>query len=266
MKKKIIVPTDLTKAANQAVRQAVVIARKAGFSLTLFHVQETGSRPEAMEMLKEEALRISQVEGVPCDVIVKTGNVLEQILLMVSEKDYDLVVIGTHGAAGIRQQLFGADILKLVAKIPVPVMVIGEESPLVEEFNKIVLPVGSHDNFNQGVDAVLLLAGMFDIEVHLYSIQKPGFEWPARMLANIDETTRRLTEKGVKLVRKKEDQDDFSQGFARQTLRYAKFIGADLLWMMAVASEDYYYMSKTYKEAILFNEFHLAVLCAGGGE
>ncbi|MFZ4520550.1 MAG: universal stress protein [Bacteroidales bacterium] len=263
---KIIVPTDLTRAANQAVRQAVVIARKAGFSLTLFHVQEAGPGSETIEKLKEEASLISKVEGVPCDVIVKTGNVLEQIVVMVCEKEYDLVVIGTHGSAGIRQKLFGADILKLVAKIPVPVMVVSEESPLIEEFNRIVLPVGSHDNFNQGVDAVLLLAGIFDVEVHLYSIQKPGFEWPARMLANIDETTRRFTEKGVKLVRKKEDQDDFSQGFARQTIRYARLIGADVLWMMSVASEDYYYMSKTYKESILFNEDHLPVLCAGGGE
>jgi DhnA family fructose-bisphosphate aldolase class Ia len=67
------------------------------------------------------------------------------------------------------------------------------------------------------------------------------------------------------MIRIKEDQDDFSQGYAKQTLRYARSIGADTMWMMSVASQEYYYMAKVYQEAMLLNEYHLPVVCAGGG-
>ncbi len=143
-------------------------------------------------------------------------------------------------------------------------LVVQEDSPLVESFRKIVLPFGSHDTFRFAVDAVLLFAAIYDVEVHLYSIYKPGFEWPVQMLANIEETIKKFEERGVRMIRIKEEQDGFSQGYARQTLQYAQKNGADILAMMSVASEEYYYMSKSYKEAILLNEFHLPVLCAGG--
>jgi nucleotide-binding universal stress UspA family protein len=267
MKNKIFVPTDFTKAATHAIRQAVIIAKRAGSSVTLFHVLEDKSVPaeEVRLKLNQEADTIRETTGVACEVLMKEGNVLELITYMVCERDYDLMVIGTHGFSGIRQKIFGADILKLVAKVPIPVMVLQEDSRLVEDFKCIVLPVASHENFRQAVEAVLLFAAIYDVEVHLYSIHKPGFEWPMQLLNNIEETTRKFEELGVRMIRIKEDQDDFSQGYAKQTLRYARSIGADTMWMMSVASQEYYYMAKVYQEAMLLNEYHLPVVCAGGG-
>jgi nucleotide-binding universal stress UspA family protein len=265
MKNTIIVPTDFTRAANQAIRQAVAIAKKAGSSVTLFHVldDDASSAETTRERLTKEAQTIEQNTGVMCDAKFGEGNIFDIIPRLACEQDYDLMVIGTHGIQGIRQMIFGADILKLVAKVAIPVLVIQEDSPLVDTFQKIVLPVGSHDTFMLAVDAVILFASIYDIEVHLYSIYKPGFEWPMQMLTNIEEAKQRFEEKGVRYVRIKEEQDDFSQGYARQTLKYARSIGAETMWMMSVASEEYYYMAKAYKEAMLLNEFHLPVLCVG---
>ncbi|MCX6268894.1 MAG: universal stress protein [Bacteroidetes bacterium] len=268
MKNKILVPTDFTKAASQAVRQAIAIAKKAGSSVTIFHVIDgkSASADEISGRLNAEAENIRKNDEIACDVLVKQGNLLEIIPLTVCEKDYDLMVIGTHGLKGIREKMFGADILKLVAKIPIPVLVVQEDSSLVESFQKIVLPVGSHNTYWKAVDAVLLFAGIYDLEVHFYSIHKPGFEWSRQMLANIEETTRKFEENGVRMIRVKEEQAGFSQGYDRQTLKYARSIGADAVLMMAVASQEYDTLPKAYKEALLLNDFHCPVLCAGGGE
>jgi nucleotide-binding universal stress UspA family protein len=267
MNNKIIVPTDFTAAADQALRQAIVIAKKAGSSVTLFHVMDdrSASETETREKLNTMAKMIRQNSGIACEVMVKEGNIFEIIPHTVCEKDYDLMVIGTHGMKGIRQKLFGSDILKLVEKISIPVLVVQEDSPLVESFRKIILPVGSHDTFQLAVEAVLLFAGNYDVEVYLYSIHKPGFEWSKQLLANIEETTRKFAERNVRMTRIKEEQEGFSQGYAIQTLRYAHDIGADAICVMSVESEDYYYMAKAYKEAMLLNESCLPVLCAGGG-
>ena len=267
MKKKIIVPVDFTAASEQATRQAELIAGKSGSAITLFHVTDEGdlSSGGAGDRLKAEAEKLSR-NGIPCETIIAEGSVLDLIVRAVCEKDFDMMVIGTHGYRSLRQKIFGADILKLVSRIPVPVLVVQEDSPLAQEFSRIVLPVGSHDHFNLVTEAAVMMAEIYNkLEVHLYSIQKPGLEWPAKLLENIAQTVRILEEAGVALVRIKEDQDGFSQGFAWQTLRYAQSVGAEAIAIMSVASEEYYFMSKTYKEAILLNENRIPVLCAGGG-
>ena len=209
MKKRIIVPTDFTKASGQAIKQAAAIASRTGSTVTLLHILDDSHAPaESMrEKLLLDAERVHQNTAVTYDILLQEGNLFDSIPQTVCEKDYDLMVIGTHGVHGVRQMLFGADILKLVAKIPIPVLIVQEDSRLIDPFQKVVLPVGSHDTFNLAVDAVLLFAEMFDIEVHLYSIQKPGFEWPMQLLTNIEETTRRLKEHGVRMLRIKEDQE-----------------------------------------------------------
>lgn len=267
MKKKIIVPTDLTKAAHQAIRQATAIAMKTGSSITLVHVMDnkSSSQEEVKQTLDTEADNIRKDTGVHCDVMLKEGNLFEVISYVAAEKDYDLMVIGTHGIKGIKQMLFGANILKLVVKIPIPVLVVQEESLLIESFHKVVLPVSSHDTFRSAVDAILLFAGIYDLEVHLYSIYKAGFIWSDQMLKNIEEATLQFQSKGVRMIRVKEEQQVYSMGYAKQTVKYAQSIGADALWMISVPTEENYYFAQSDKETMLLNEFHIPVLCTCGG-
>ena len=267
MKNKIIVPTDLTNAAQQAIRQAIVIARKTNSSITLLHVMDnkSASLEEVKLSLDTEADNIRKDRGVNCDVLIKEGNLFEVISYVACEKDYDLMVIGTHGIKGIKQMLFGANILKLVARIPVPVLVVQEESPLIESFHKVVLPVSSHETFRSAVEAILLFAGIYDLEVHLYSIHKAGFIWSDQMLKNIEDATLQLQTKGVRMIRVKEDQQVYSMGYAKQTVIYARSIGADALWMISVPTEENYYFAQSDKETMLLNDFHIPVLCTGGG-
>jgi nucleotide-binding universal stress UspA family protein len=268
MKKKIIIPTDLTKAAEHAVKQAIKIAHKTGSSLTLIHVldRKSSSFEEVSRALGLEAQMIKEQEGLNCDVIIKEGTLFEVIANEAVEKDYDLMVVGTHGIRGIKQMLFGADILKLVVRIPFPALVVQEESPLIESFHKVVLPVSSHEAFRSAIDAILDYSDVFDFDVHLYSINKPGFAWSEQMLKNIEEATRLLKEKGIRMTRVKEDQQVYSLGFAKQTVKYANSVGADALLMISVPTEENYYFAQSDKETMLLNEFRIPVVCNGGGK
>jgi nucleotide-binding universal stress UspA family protein len=267
MKNKIIVPTDLTQAAQQAISQATAIARKTGSSITLVHVldSKSASQEEVKQALDAEADSITKNSGITCDVLIIEGNLFDVIAYVAGEKDYDLMVIGTHGIKGIKQMLFGANILKLVVRIPIPVLVVQEESPLIESFHKVVLPVSSHESFRSAVEAILLYAGFYDLEVHLYSIHKAGFVWSDQMLKNIEEATLQLQTNGVRMIRVKEEQQVYSMGFAKQTVIYAQSIGADVLWMISVPTEEHYYFAQSDKETMLLNESHIPVLCTGGG-
>jgi hypothetical protein len=157
----------------------------------------------------------------------------------------------------------GANILKLVSRIHTPVLVVQKDSPLIENFRTLVMPVSSHADFHKEIDSVLLFTTLFGTEVHLYSIYKPGFEWPEQTLKNIEDAKATFESNGVRMIRVKEEQEVFAQGYAKQTLLYAGSAGADLISVMSTPSDDYYYFAAADKEALLLNELQLPVLCTG---
>jgi nucleotide-binding universal stress UspA family protein len=264
---RIIIPTDFTKAADAAIKQAAAIALKTQADLILLHVlgDILPTAEVSEKLLKEESARLTQEYGLNCEYMLKTGNIFDVIASEPCKTNYDLMVIGTHGVKGVRQKLFGADILKLVSKVPIPVLVVQEDSPLVETFKKIILPVGSHDSFEDLLYAIKLFTGIYQTEVHLYSINKPGFEWPEQMKKNIEKAIDLFKTKGVQVIRVKEDQTVYSLGYAKQTLNYAKSVSADCICMMSIPSNEYYYFAQADKEHMLENETFIPVLCAGGG-
>jgi nucleotide-binding universal stress UspA family protein len=266
MKHKIIVPTDLTKVAQHAIRQAIIIARNTRSSITLLHVMDnkSSSMQDVKQSLDNEADDIRKNTGLNCDVLIIEGNLFEVISYVACEKEHDLMVIGTHGIKGIKQLLFGANILKLVVRIPIPVLVVQEGSRLIESFHKVVLPVSSHEAFRSALESILFFSGIYDMEVHLYSIHKAGFPWSDQLLKNIDEATSLFQSKGVGMIRVKEEQQVYSLGYSKQTIKYAQSISADALWMISVPTEEYYYFSQSDKEAMLLNDFSIPVVCSGG--
>ncbi len=264
MKNKIIIPTDLTEAAAQAVRQATVIAMKTGASLALLHVvNDKTEASSASEPMEELAAQVRNA-GVKCEILIKEGNIFDVIPHESCEHDYDLMVIGTHGVKGFRQMLLGADMLKLVSRIPIPVLVVQKESPLIESFSKIILPVSSHEAFQIAVDSAIQFTDIYQSTIYFYSIHKAGFDWPEQLLKNIEETASRFESKGIKMIRIKEDQNLYSMGYAKQTLKYAESIQADFICMMSTPSKEYYYFAQSDKETMIMNDIHMPVLFAGG--
>jgi nucleotide-binding universal stress UspA family protein len=268
MKNKIIVPTDLTAAAAKALQQATILARKTRSSITLLHVidKKSAAEEEVKKTLEHEAEEIRAKTGIACEVLIREGNLFEVVSYVACEKDYDLMVIGTHGIKGMKQLFFGADIIRLIIKIPFPVLVVQEESPLVESFRKIVLAVSSHCIFQSAIDAILHLAEIDPLEVHLYSIYRAGYPWSDQLIKNIEEAIARFQANQVPLVRIKEDQTVYSLGYAKQTVKYAKSVNADAFCMITIPTEESHYFAQTDKETLLFNDSNIPVLCVGGGK
>jgi nucleotide-binding universal stress UspA family protein len=265
MKKPVLVPTDLTDVASKAIHQAAVIAKKAGTSVSLLHVlnEKSPSREDAEKQLNPEAEHVKDLTGKDCEILLLEGSIFEVIPQVTCENCFDLVVIGTHGIHGIKQHFMGANILKLVSRIQTPVLVIQKDSPVTENFKTMIMPVSSHLDFHKEIDSVLLFTSLFNTEVHLYSVNKPGYEWPEQLVKNIEDAKTAFSLNGVTMKRVKEEQEVYSQGYAKQTLLYAGSAGADLISMMSTPSDDYYYFAAADKEALLLNDLHLPVLCTG---
>ncbi|MBA3808724.1 MAG: universal stress protein [Solirubrobacterales bacterium] len=144
MFKSIVVGTDGSDTANQAVRQAVDLARAVGAKLELVSAYEPvpvqrlqEERRQAPEDLQwaispredvdatlESAATIAREAGVDVDVYPRQGDPADAILDVAEEQEADLIVVGNKGMTGAKRFLLGSVPNKVSHHAPCSVMII----------------------------------------------------------------------------------------------------------------------------------------------
>ena len=144
MFKSIVVGTDGSDTATQAVRQAVDLARAVGAKLELVSAYEPvpaqrlqGERREAPEDLQwainpredvdatlEAAAEVAREAGVDVDVYPRQGDPADAILDVAEEQEADLIVVGNKGMTGAKRFLLGSVPNKVSHHAPCSVLII----------------------------------------------------------------------------------------------------------------------------------------------
>lgn len=126
MYKKILIPTDGSRGADEAVRHGLELAKLAGAEVTFLHVLENPltagyATPETLpysaqlyEDLKasgvdllERAVERAEAKGLKASgVLIESGDPVKAI--NAAEEDHDLVAMGTHGRRGFNRWVFGS--------------------------------------------------------------------------------------------------------------------------------------------------------------
>ncbi|HCS20622.1 MAG TPA: hypothetical protein DIW47_08685 [Bacteroidetes bacterium] len=142
--KHILVPTDFSKQADNAVNFAIQTARLFSSEITLLHVFEMSGnmytdyiginkeftdtvRNDVIQKLEQMKEDIAQREGIVVKWLVYQGGVNAEIRNASEENDIDLIIMGTHGARGIRENLWGSQTWGVIRQSRIPVMVIPVE-------------------------------------------------------------------------------------------------------------------------------------------
>jgi universal stress protein A len=138
MYSRILVPTDYSKPSFAAFNPAIAIAKKFKAQLYMLHVveeapvyayrigvpqEELGERfiEQAAAEMRKAAKRLNATEA---ELIVRMGNVQEEILAVVKEKKIDLIVMGTHGRTGLAHAVVGSIAEKIVRTAPCHVLTV----------------------------------------------------------------------------------------------------------------------------------------------
>lgn len=144
MFKSIVVGTDGSDTANQAVRQAVDLARAVGAKLELVSAYEpvpaqrlSEERRQAPEDLQwainpredvdatlEAAAAIGREAGVSVDVYPRQGDPADAILDIAEERAADLIIVGNKGMTGAKRFLLGSVPNKVSHHAPCSVLII----------------------------------------------------------------------------------------------------------------------------------------------
>lgn len=259
----ILCPSDLSETSMVGVAYAEQLAQRLGGAVTLLHVMDRHERRDDGGALVREELeeQRSSISKVTATAHVRTGEFMDGIADE-SRNGHVLMVCATHGIRGLRQSLFGPDIIKLVRKVVIPSLVVHKNSPLKNDFGTIVMPVAGHADIGRLLDSVCLLARNFGSTVHVYQLVRPGEQASDALTRNKQVMMDRLKAEGIPCRIVEEPSHGFSVGFSQPTIAYAKKVGAGCMAIMSVASDDYRYIADAEKERLLTNEPGIPVLCA----
>ncbi len=144
--KKILVPTDFSVYADNALKQALDIARQNKAKIYLFHVIDDGfqqcavdyclkegdvqkilkeSINNAKDKLQQEAKKITDNDtGIEIVYDTVRGIPYEEILKEQEAKGIDLIVIASHGKTGILKNLLGGVVDKVMKRAKCPVLLV----------------------------------------------------------------------------------------------------------------------------------------------
>jgi len=258
---RIIIPTDFSDPANNALRQAVELAKVTECPLTLLHIADEDHPNEGEEEAKKLSEHVRHEHLVEIDYALEPGDLFEDVGRMAQKHHARFVVIGTNGIRGLKQQLFGARILRVLRQIVVPTIVLQDDTPVLKSFNKILMPVDDIEPFENKVSSVIPFAKYFDSEVMLYAIHHPMKD-EKKVRAHIELARKMLSDSGVRFSETEESPTVFSAGIAKQTLAFAKQWGAELIAISLAETENKGNLNQVDCERIINNEARIAVLCA----
>ena len=134
---KILFPTDLSPASEQALSWATSLARDTGATILIVHVEEPPMAYGGGEMyigFDEEGtrseLRKELVQIVPADHNVSfehmllVGEPAHAIVEAAEKENVDLIVMGTHGRTGLTRLLMGSVAEAVVRRAKCPVLTV----------------------------------------------------------------------------------------------------------------------------------------------
>ncbi|QOI97645.1 MAG: universal stress protein [Flammeovirgaceae bacterium] len=182
----LLVPTDFSKASKKAVTYAIELARKIKARIILLNVVQTNTSGETLlkwKRLEEEMVKIAKEDGEALlkEVKKKAGEKTEitfeyrlgydfakVVNRFVEENDVDLVIMGTHGATGLKKVLLGSNAASMINTSLVPVIAVPADAAF-KPIKKIVYATDMV-NLDEEIKTITMFAALFKATVNVVHV------------------------------------------------------------------------------------------------
>ena len=138
--KRILVPTDFSDQAENALKVALQLAKKHNSEIYVLHSMEMplhlatsgdkGSLPESLFFIKLAEKRFNDLRksdylnGFEINEAIGHNEIYEDIEEACKKNNIDLIVMGSNGASGFKEMFVGSNTEKVVRTSKTPVLVI----------------------------------------------------------------------------------------------------------------------------------------------
>jgi len=212
--KTILVPTDFSSNANNALKYANAFAQATDNKIVLLHsyIPILGKYDRIPEIVDEENIRVKKesqknleilckkyVKGT-CDALLITRNPIETILEVSQKRKFSLIIMGTHGVSGLMQLLFGSNTSGVISKSTVPVLAIPQRYRF-RKINTIVYASDLKNTINE-LKHIIPFAKEFDATIEIVHLDY-GYNTTDDEKQLLEKKIKSLSYKKINFIEKK---------------------------------------------------------------
>ena len=185
---KVLVPCDFSEPAVQAFKFAADIVKQSRGVIHLLNVVSMPALYDSTAVLSFEQAFMADLkkdaeknfkkmkekwakEGQRIVTHVEYGATVPVIRRLIKETKADLVVLGTHGASGLKEFTIGSNTEKIVRTSPVPVIAV-KKTP--KSIKSIVFPTTPDMKLENMMMHLKELQSFFGANLHIVYINTPG--------------------------------------------------------------------------------------------
>ncbi|MCB0397504.1 MAG: universal stress protein [Flavobacteriales bacterium] len=186
----ILVPTDFSEHADYATEVAAQISKKTGAKLYIFHIinmpvqsdsdrfVEYSSIPEGLFLIKlaeknfAKLLKKPFMKGVKAVTAIDFASIYDRITKLAKKHQIDLIVMGSHGTSGFREEFIGSTTEKVARLAHCPVLTIKSQHKKFEVKN-MVFASNFYKETDHVVPKVRQFAEIYGSNIHLLKVNTP---------------------------------------------------------------------------------------------
>lgn len=210
---RILIPTDLSDFAAQALRYGAMLRERAGSRLTLLYADETylpvdlleaplgyylENAPQSREKLQQKFTEYATAQiGGKFETVVVQDSPARAILNTAKSVQADLVIMGTHGRSGVRRAILGSVTENVLHEIEAPLLTI---TPLLmagreTAFSRILCPVNFTYIAREALQEACRFAQLFNAELSVMYVVE-GL--PANRVEQVEQAFRQWVDPQVR--------------------------------------------------------------------
>lgn len=194
---RVLIATDLSPAADLALKRAIRLSSANGASLRLVHVAPLGT-PENERTALRERLHARWRELAPPDlanagIAVPTGDPVETILAELESYEPELIVLGAHGKMRLRDAWLGTTAERIMRRATVPVLVVRRATG--EPYRRVLAAIDDTTVARDVLRLACRVSGATDIfAVHAFHVPFGAFVGGDRVNEDVEAAHRRAIE------------------------------------------------------------------------
>jgi nucleotide-binding universal stress UspA family protein len=185
--KTILVPTDFSDNADNALYFAIELAKKQNAKLVLIHAfqlpivvaavpydiinnEKLELKKKAENNLKAQCLKIKHSGNLTYEYILEEGDTVDVILKHAKEKKADIIIMGTKGASGLKAVLFGSITESVIEKTELPVLAIPNKTKFSTPIKTITFATNYNLNEIESIKKLIEIAVVLESKIKILHI------------------------------------------------------------------------------------------------
>jgi nucleotide-binding universal stress UspA family protein len=185
--KTILVPTDFSETANNALNYAIELAKKENSKLILLHIfhieptvsyidiplpdSDTNSLEEKwLNKLRTLETKVKHAsDKLQTELVARLDLAVDGIVKEAEEKNVDLIVMGTTGVSGLKEIFLGSNAARVIERAHCPVIAVPAEASY-QHLKKITYASNYREIDIEAIQKLIEIAEPFHAQVNVLHI------------------------------------------------------------------------------------------------